>query len=107
MLSPAWIASPAIEATASKSSTKARAAREPSLRFYHSQALREKTDAVLTALHPVQHRFFRRDAGDVYSLHSVPDPAAQIFYRHGAVVDLCYFTSGSTSSQSFVIFKPN
>ena len=33
---------------------KASAASEPSLRFYHSQALRQKTDAVLTALetHP-------------------------------------------------------
>lgn len=33
---------------------KARAAHEPSLRFYHSQALRVKTEAVLTALeeHP-------------------------------------------------------
>ncbi len=40
-------------ATASKSSTKATAS-EPSLRFYHSQALRQKTDAVLNALeeHP-------------------------------------------------------
>jgi len=41
-------------ATATKSSTKSKVAHEPSLRFYHSQALRQKTDAVLTALetHP-------------------------------------------------------
>ncbi len=41
-------------ATATKSSTKARAASEPYMRFYHSQALRQKTDAVLAALeaHP-------------------------------------------------------
>lgn len=41
-------------ATATKSSTKSKVAREPSLRFYHSQALRQKTDAVLTAVeaHP-------------------------------------------------------
>ena len=41
-------------ATATKSSTKSKGAHEPSLRFYHSQALRLKTDAVLTAVeaHP-------------------------------------------------------
>lgn len=41
-------------ATATKSSTKSKVAREPSLRFYHSQALRQKTDVVLNALeaHP-------------------------------------------------------
>lgn len=34
--------------------TKSKVAHEPSLRFYHSQALRQKTDAVLNALeeHP-------------------------------------------------------
>lgn len=37
-------------ATATKSSTKSKVAREPYLRFYHSQALRKKTDAVLNAL---------------------------------------------------------
>ena len=41
-------------ATATKSSTKSKVAHEPSLRFYHSLALRQKTDAVLTAVeaHP-------------------------------------------------------
>lgn len=41
-------------ATATKSSTKSKAASTPFLRFYHSQALRQKTDAVLNALeeHP-------------------------------------------------------
>ncbi len=41
-------------AAAVRSSTKHSAASEPSLRFYHSKALRQKTDSVLTALesHP-------------------------------------------------------